>query len=132
MNLPSFTIQAPAQPSLGNNGGTITLPGNSSTGKQICTSSTIVGKTCSEYPNWTYSICSTNSAGILQEKVGTSWVKLWNFKGKKDATCESKFPYLITIEGSSKKSSGTTSLRLAFSKTSTKTSYFDYFKVTIA
>ena len=130
MNLPSFTIQAPAQPSLGNNGGTATLPGNSYPAKQICTSSTIAGKTCSDYPNWTYSICSTNPSGILQEKVGASWVKLWNFKGSKDSSCASKYPYLIDVEGSSKRTSGTISLRLAFSKTSTKSAWYDNFKIT--
>jgi hypothetical protein len=130
MNLPSFTIQAPAQPSLGNNGGTATLPGSSYPAKQICTSSTIAGKTCSDYPNWTYSICSTNPSGILQEKVGTSWVKLWNFKGSKDSSCASKYPYSIVVEGSSKRTSGTVSLRLAFSKTSTKSAWYDNFKIT--
>lgn len=131
MNLPSFTIEAPAQPSLGSNGGSATLPGRSYPAKQVCTSSTIAGKTCSDYPNWTYSICSTNPSGILQEKVGTSWVKLWNFKGTKDSTCESKYPYLISIEGSSKRTTGTTSLRLAFSKTATKAAWYDNFKVTL-
>jgi hypothetical protein len=131
MNLPSFTIQAPEQPSLGNNGGSATLPGSSYPAKQVCTSSTIAGKTCSDYPNWTYAICSTNPSGILQEKVGTSWVKLWNFKGTKDSTCESKYPYLISIEGSSKRTTGTTSLRLAFSKTATKAAWYDNFKVTL-
>lgn len=131
MNLPSFTIQAPAQPSLGNNGGSATLPGSSYPSKQVCTSSTIAGKSCSDYPNWTYSICSTNPSGILQEKVGTTWVKLWNFKGTKDSTCESKYPYLIYIEGSSKRTTGTTSLRLAFSKTATKSAWYDYFKVSL-
>jgi hypothetical protein len=130
MNLPSFTIQAPAQPSLGNNGGTATFPGSSYPAKQICTSSTIAGKTCSDYPNWTYSICSTNPSGILQEKVGTSWVKLWNFKGSKDSSCASKYPYSIVVEGSSKRTSGTVSLRLAFSKTSTKSAWYDNFKIT--
>lgn len=130
MNLPSFTIQAPAQPSLGNNGGSTRLPGSSYPTKQVCTSSTIVGKTCSDYPNWIYSICSTNPSGVLQEKVGTRWVKLWNFKGSKDATCASKYPYLINVEGSSKRTSGSISLRLAFSKTSTKTAWYDNFKVT--
>ena len=131
MNLPSFTIQAPAQPSLGNNGGSATLPGSSYPSKQVCTSSTIAGKSCSDYPNWTYSICSTNPSGILQEKVGTTWVKLWNFKGTKDSSCESKYPYLIYIEGSSKRTTGTTSLRLAFSKTATKSVWYDYFKVSL-
>ena len=131
MNLPSFTIQAPAQPSLGNNGGSATLPGSTYPSKQVCTSSTIAGKTCSDYPNWTYSICSTNPSGILQEKVGTTWVKLWNFKGTKDSTCDSKYPYLIYIEGSSKRTTGTTSLRLAFSKTATKSAWYDYFKVSL-
>ena len=131
MNLPSFTIEAPAQPSLGNNGGSAILPGSSYPAKQVCTSSTIAGKTCSDYPNWTYSICSTNPSGILQEKVGISWVKLWNFKGTKDSTCESKYPYLISIEGSSKRTTGTTSLRLAFSKTATKAAWYDNFKVTL-
>lgn len=131
MNLPSFTIEAPVQPSLGNNGGSATLPGSSYPSKQVCTSSTIAGKTCSDYPNWTYSICSTNPSGILQEKVGTTWVKLWNFKGTKDSTCDSKYPYLIYIEGSSKRTTGTTSLRLAFSKTATKSAWYDYFKVSL-
>ena len=130
MNLPSFTIEAPAQPSLGNNGGSATLPGSSYPAKQVCTSSTIAGKTCLDYPNWTYSICSTNPSGILQEKVGTRWVKLWNFKGSKDSSCASKYPYLIDVEGSSKRTSGTVSLRLAFSKTSTKSAWYDNFKIT--
>jgi hypothetical protein len=130
MNLPSFTIQAPTQPSLGNDGGTATLPGSSYPAKQICTSSTIAGKTCSDYPNWTYSICSTNPSGILQEKVGANWVKLWNFKGSKDSSCASKYPYLIDVEGSSKRTSGTVSLRLAFYKTSTKSAWYDNFKIT--
>ena len=131
MNLPGFTIQAPTQPSLESKGGSATLPESSSSAKQVCTSSTIAGKTCSDYPNWTYSICSSNPSGILQEKVGTSWVKLWNFKGAKDSSCETKYPYLIYIEGSSKRTSGTTSLRLAFSKTSIRLAWYDYFKVSL-
>lgn len=130
INLPSFTIEAPAQPSLGNNGGSVTLPKSPSYSKQVCTSSTVAGKTCSDYPNWTYSICSTNPSGVLQEKVGTSWVKLWNFKGTKNSACESKYPYYIYIKGSSKVSSGTTSLRLAFTKSGSNSAWKNYFSVT--
>lgn len=131
MNLPSFTIQAPTQPSLGDNGGSATLPRNPIPSKQVCTNSKIAGKACSDWPNWTYSICSTNPSGALQEKVGTTWVKLWSFKGSKASTCESKYPYLISIQGSTKKASGTSSLRLAFSKTSTSSAWYDYFTVSL-
>lgn len=130
MTLPSYLIQAPAQPYLGNNGGTATLPGSSQLSKQVCTNSTIAGKTCSDYPNWTYSICSTNPSGVLQEKVGTSWVKLWSFRGLKDSSCKSKYPFLIEAEGSSEGARGSISLRLAFSKTANKSAWYDYFKVT--
>ena len=131
MNLPSYSIQAPAQPTLGSYGGTATLPNNSYQAKQICTSSAKVARTCSTYPNWTYSICSTNPSGVLQEKVGANWVKLWNFKGTKNTSCTSKYPYSILIEGSSTKKTGTTTLRLAFTKTSSYSAFYDTFQLTL-
>jgi hypothetical protein len=131
MNLPSFTIQAPAQPSLGNNGGSVTLPNSVSNTKQICTYSKIAGTNCSAYPDWTYAICSTNPNGVVQEKISNTWVKLWSFKGIKDSSCDAKYPYSISIYGTSTKVKGVSNLRLSFQKTATKTAWIDYFTVTI-
>lgn len=131
LNLPSFTIQAPIQPSLGDNGGIAVLPKTTINSKQVCSYSKIAGQNCTEYPNWTYSICSTSFSGVLQEKVGTTWVKLWNFKGSKDATCDSKYPYLIRIDGSTKRTTGETQLRLVFTKTTKSPAWYDYFTLSL-
>ena len=131
INLPSYSIKAPKQPSLGNNGGSVQLQPDVSLSRQICTSSSIAGTNCTDYPNWVYNICSTNPSGILQEKVGSIWIKLWSFKGVRSTDCASKYPYSVIISGTTSKISGNQQMRLVFSKTATKLGWIDYFKVSI-
>lgn len=134
VNLPSFTIQAPQQPNLGNNGGTAVLPPSKSSSlatKNVCVSGSDYGPYCFDYPSWTYEICSSNPSGWVQEKVGTKWSNRWTFKGSRNSSsCTTAgIPYLITING---ETTGSNSMRLSFTKTSSSAGFYSYFNLKVS
>lgn len=134
VSLPSFTIEAPAQPNLGNNGGTAVLPPSSNkvlVTKQVCVSGANYGPYCTDFPSWTYEICSSNPSGWVQEKVKNTWTKVWEFKGVKSSTScvKGSIPYLITVNGTT---TGTSSMRLSFTKTSSKSGFYSYFNLKVS
>jgi len=97
--------------------------------KQVCVSGKNYSEECFDFPDWTYEICSSNQAGKVQIKSGTSWLFGWNFKGVKDLDrCQSDNPFLITISGYSKSSAN---LRLYFTKYQLKPAFYSNFKVTV-
>lgn len=97
--------------------------------KQMCVSGKNYSRECFDFPDWKYEICSSSPSGKVQYQSGSKWVYGWNFKGVKDLdSCESTYPFLITIYGISKKSEN---LRLYFSKYESSGSFYSNFKVTV-
>ena len=100
-----------------------------SSSKQVCVSGKNYSKECFDFPSWKYEICSSSPSGKVQYQSGSNWIFGWNFKGVKNVdSCESTYPFLITINGTSKQSAN---LRLYFSKYETKGSFYSNFKVTV-
>jgi hypothetical protein len=110
-----------------------TQSSTSNGGKQVCVSSRSFNEICYEGSEWTYEICSSSAAGVVQQKIASTWKTLWKFTGQKDSSsCPAKSnPYLISIEGISSQSSGKFNLRLQFPKTKQKLSWTSDFVVEI-
>lgn len=101
---------------------------NSSLFTQVCALSKDFDEQCSEYPEFSFDLCSSLQKASLQEKVGGKWVFLWKVTGTKDSsTCpDSKFPFYILASGEN--STGQkTYLRLVFVKTSKVASFTQNF-----
>jgi hypothetical protein len=117
VRLPSYTIQAPRQPPLGNDGGSITL-----SNKQVCSRAPDFDTLCQDYPNWIFEMCSSLKNGTLQEYVGNKWITLWQVKGYEDLeACDEKFPYAVDLSGSSSLKVGQSSqVRIVFKGTKSR------------
>jgi hypothetical protein len=99
-------------------------------GIQICSSSSGIAASCSDWPNWSYSICSTNPSGYLYQQSGKSWIKLWKFQGVKDGNCTSQFPFDIQIYAKTSSSqTGTTNFQLRFAGSQSHTAFNSNFKI---
>ena len=98
--------------------------------KQLCVTGKSYSKECFSYPDFSYSICSSSPSGKVQYQSGSKWLFGWNFKGEKDLErCESAYPYLISITGSSK---STLNMRLQFSKFQNTAIFYSNFKVSVS
>jgi hypothetical protein len=114
ININSFTVQGSGQSSANNSGGTAL---------RNCIYSSNIDTQCDSHPNFIFEMCSSLKSGTLQEKVGTKWVTLWKVTGKKDlSSCESKWPYLVSITGTNN-SKSSTSMRIIYSGTSALSGY---------
>ena len=121
LNLSSFTINSVQSQSSSK---------ATSTTKQLCVTGKNYSKECFEYPNFSYSICSTSPSGKVQYQSGNKWLFGWNFKGEKNLErCESLYPFLISISGTSK---STLNMRLQFSKFQNKSTFYSNFKVSVS
>lgn len=94
------------------------------------TTTKTIKRQCILYPNFQFTFCSTLQNGMLQMQKATSWIDLWKIEGKKDTSCQSKFPYLIKVEGSTKLESGTSIFRVKFG--SEPLNWYQDFKLDIA
>lgn len=96
VRLPAYTIEAPRQPALGDDGGSATV-----SNKQVCSRASGFDTLCQDYPNWIFEMCSSLKNGTLQEYVGNKWVTLWKVTGYKDLdVCEDDVPYVVDLSGS--------------------------------
>ena len=121
LNLSSFTIKsAQAQPT----------PQARPSNKQLCVTGKNYTKECFAYPNFTYSICSSNPSGKVQYQSGSKWFFAWNFSGKKNLErCNSSWPFLISISGTIE---STRNMRLQFNKYQESLSFYSPFKVAVS
>jgi hypothetical protein len=120
LNLSSFTIKSAQSQS--------SSKASSSTNR-ICVTGKNYTKECFGYPDFSYTICSISPSGKVQYQSGTKWLFGWNFKGEKDLEqCESTYPYLISISGTSKR---TLNMRLQFSKFQNNSIFYSNFKVSV-
>jgi hypothetical protein len=86
--------------------------------REICTSSKSIEETCLEYPDWIYEACVRNESGILQQKIGNKWERLWRVKTEKNSTyCDNTNPNLLSINANTKNAKGTIYFRVVFDKT---------------
>ncbi len=121
LNLSSFTINRMKSQS--------SSKATSST-KQVCVTGKNYSQECFGYPNFSYSICSTSPSGKVQYLSGNKWLFGWNFKGEKNLErCESAYPYLISISGTSK---STLNMRLQFNKFQNYSTFYSNFKVSVS
>lgn len=97
---------------------------------KVCATSKEFSEQCSEYPNFSFDLCSSLQKASLQEKVGTKWIWLWNVTGSRDPSIcsNSKYPFYILASGENK-SGRKTEMRLVFSKTSKIASFTQYFSL---
>lgn len=121
LDLSSFTIRS-------------TLPQSASESneitKKLCVSGKNYPRECFTYPDFSYSICSSSPSGKVQYQSGSKWLFGWNFKGQKNLErCDSAYPYLISISGTSK---STLNMRLQFNKFQNSATFYSYFKVTVS
>jgi len=128
VRLPSYSIQAPRQPDLGNYGGSATV-----SDKQVCSRAKDFDTLCQDYPNWIFEMCSSLKDGTLQEYVGDKWVTLWKVKGYKDqSACEDRFPYAIDLSGNTSLKVGKTSqLRIVFKGTELRSGFTQRFTLSV-
>jgi hypothetical protein len=98
--------------------------------KKLCVSGKSYMRECFTYPEFSYSICSSSPSGKVQYQSGGKWLFGWNFKGEKNLErCDSAYPYLISISGTSK---STLNMRLQFNKFQNNAIFYSNFKVTVA
>lgn len=98
--------------------------------KQLCVTGKNYSKECFGYPDFSYSICSSSPSGKVQYQSGNKWLFGWSFRGQKDLErCESAYPYLISITGTSK---STLNMRLQFSKFENNGIFYSNFKVSVS
>jgi hypothetical protein len=121
LDLSSFTIKSTESQ----------LPSKStSSSKRLCVTGKNYVKECFTYPDFSYSICSSSPSGKVQYQSGSKWFFGWNFKGAKDLErCESTYPYLISITGTTKSS---VNMRLQFNKFQNTSSFYSNFKVSVS
>jgi hypothetical protein len=104
------------------------VSGNSASLTQVCATSKEFSEQCSDYPNFSFDLCSSLQKASFQEKVGTKWVFLWTVTGTRDSSVcsDSKYPFYILASGEYK-TRKKADLRLVFAKTSKISSYTQYF-----
>lgn len=99
-------------------------------GKKLCVTGKNYTKECFTYPDFSYSTCSTNPSGKVQYQSGSKWLFGWSFKGEENLEqCDSAYPYLISISGTSK---STVNMRLQFSKFQNISGFYSNFKVSVS
>ena len=128
VRLPAYTINAPNQPSLGNDGGSATLEN-----RRVCTSAPGFVTTCMEFPNWFFDMCSSLKSGTLQEFVGSRWKKLWQVTGDKDTkACKDDMPYAVDLSGTTTLKLGKSSkMRIVFKGTSVQSGFTRTFTIAV-
>jgi hypothetical protein len=92
-------------------------------GKQVCINAPGGKSQCLPAPNFYWAVCSTNPNGTLYSQGKSGWVKNWVISGKTSSSCDSKFPFLVEVKGSTKQTSGSTNLKVVYSPYHTFRSY---------
>jgi len=128
VRLPAYTINAPNQPSLGNDGGSATLEN-----RRACTTSPGFVTTCMEFPNWSFDMCSSLKSGTLQEFVGSEWKTLWKVTGVLDTdSCTEKIPYFVELSGETSLKLGKSSkMRMVFKGTKMQSGFTRAFTISV-
>lgn len=95
---------------------------------EVCAISKEFSDQCSDYPDFSFDLCSSLQKASLQEKVGTKWVFLWTVTGTRDPSIctDSKYPFYVLASGVNE-TRKKTDLRLVFSKTSKISSFTQNF-----
>ncbi len=95
---------------------------------EVCAISKEFSDQCSDYPDFSFDLCSSLQKASLQEKVGTKWVFLWTVTGTRDASIcsDSRYPFYVLASGVNE-TGKKTDLRLVFTKTSKISSFTQYF-----
>jgi hypothetical protein len=130
VNLETFYVSSTPTPTSSPTKSAVT--GKKGSSSQVCATSKGIVDQCSDYPFFSFSVCSNLQKASLQEKTGSTWVFLWTVTGTKDSSVcsDSRYPYYILASGNNK-TRKKTDLRLVFTKTSKLGSFTRNFSLVV-
>jgi hypothetical protein len=128
VNLGSFFVSPTYRPTPTPSSTRSSVSGNNSKFTQVCSTSKEFTEQCSDYPDFSFDLCSSLQKASLQVKMGSKWVFLWKVNGTTDSSIcsDTSYPFYILASGESK-AGKKTDLRLVFAKTSKIASFTQNF-----
>ncbi len=109
---------------------TVSTPASTQIKLQLCSYSKNIGEYCDQAPKWYFEFCTVFESGQLQQKVGSKWIALKNFKGNlKSKSCEKSNPNFFTVSGISGSIQETLQFRMSLKATSKYKATLYYFSV---
>lgn len=108
----------------------VSTPASTQIKLQLCSYSKNIRESCDQAPKWYFEFCTVSESGQLQQKVGSKWIALKNFKGNlKSKSCEKSNPNFFTVSGISGSIMETLQFRMSLKATSKYKATLYYFSV---